>query len=60
MTHKEELQNMSTSELAFLLAYFSTCDHCVFAEEDCMKEIRANRVSCEEGIAKWLESEVGT
>ena len=30
MTNKERIQSMDTQQLAFLLSYFSTCDHCVF------------------------------
>lgn len=57
MTNKERIQSMSTQELAFLLSYFSTCDHCVFSEEDCMKKIRNHEIDCEKGISLWLESD---
>lgn len=60
MTNKEKIQSMNTQELAFLLSYFSTCDHCVFIEKDCMTKIRNKEVPCEEGIAAWLELEEDT
>lgn len=57
MTNKERIQSMDTQQLAFLLSYFSTCDHCIFIEEDCMKKIRNKDIPCEKGIAAWLEQE---
>lgn len=60
MTNKEHIQSMNTQQLAFFLSYFSTCDHCVFSEEDCMKKIMAKEIDCEKGIALWLELEEGT
>lgn len=60
MTNKERIQSMDTQQLAFLLSYFSTCDHCVFIEEDCMKQIRNKEILCEKGIADWLELEEST
>ena len=57
MTNKERIQSMSTEELAFLLSYFSTCDHCIFVEDECA--IKPNyKIHCEKGIAAWLEQEV--
>lgn len=49
------IREMSVQELASLLSYFSTCDHCVYREEDCMKKIRTREIDCEKGIALWLE-----
>ena len=60
MTNKEKIQKMSTKELAFLLSYFSTCDHCVFVEDDCAKKVKCSEINCEKGIAKWLELEEET
>ena len=57
MTNKEKIQSMSTEELAFLLSYFSTCDHCIYIEDECA--IKPNyKIHCEKGIAAWLEQEV--
>lgn len=53
----ERIQSMDTKQLAFLLAYFSTCDHCVFSEDDCRKKIRNHEINCEKGIALWLDLE---
>ena len=60
MTNREKIQKMNTEELAFLLAYFSTCDHCVFVEEECERMIKNQEIKCEEGIARWLGKEVET
>ena len=57
VTNKEYIQSMSTEELAFLLSYFSTCDHCVYTSRDCMSYIRKKEPICEKGIALWLEQE---
>ena len=58
-TNKERIQSMSTEELAFLLSYFSTCDHCVFVEDECATKPNY-KIHCEKGIAVWLEQEVNT
>lgn len=60
MTNRERIQSMKTQELAFLLSYFSTCDHCVFSEEDCVKKIKTKEINCEKGIALWLDLEEST
>lgn len=57
MTNKEKIQSMSTEELAFLLSYFSTCDHCVYIETECARKPNYE-IHCEDGIAAWLEQEV--
>lgn len=57
MKNIDHIKNMSTKEMAIMLAYFSTCDHCVNSEDDCIKKVIAKEIDCEEGIAKWLESE---
>lgn len=57
MTNKEKIQSMSTEELAFLLSYFSTCDHCIYIETECARKPNY-KIHCEEGIAAWLEQEV--
>lgn len=56
MTNQGKIQSMNTRELAALFAYFSTCDHCVYVEEDCIKKIKSKEIRCEDGIAKWLET----
>lgn len=48
---------MSAEKLAFLLSYFSTCEHCVYEEEDCVKKVYNHEINCQEGIKKWLELE---
>ena len=60
MKNIDKIQSMTTKELAFLLSYFSTCDHCVFNEEDCVRKIYNHEINCEEGIAKWLEKDEQT
>ena len=57
MTNKEKIQSMSTEELAFLLSYFSTCDHCIYIETECARKPNYE-IHCEDGIAAWLEQEV--
>ena len=56
MTNKEKIQSMSTEELASLLSYFSTCDHCIYIETECARKPNYE-IHCEEGIAAWLEQE---
>ena len=57
MTNKERIQSMSTEELAFLLSYFSTCDHCIYIEDECATKPNY-KIHCEKGIAAWLKQEI--
>ena len=57
MKNIEKIKNMDSRKMAFLFAYFSTCDHCVNYEDDCIKKRITSGLDCEEGIEKWLESE---
>lgn len=57
MKNIDYLKSMNIEELAKKLAYFSTCEHCVYSEEDCVKKIFTYELDCEEGIKKWLELE---
>ena len=53
MTNFERIKAMSIEELAKELAKDSACEFCkMFDEQTCME------ITCEQGIIKWLESEV--
>ena len=56
MTNRDRINQMSNEEFAnWLKDEVSRCTHCAF----CYKDLNCrNATDCQEGILKWLESEV--
>lgn len=53
MTNYERIKGMSVEEMAELL--HGDCGHCVFLGKECF---RYPFMLCDEGVLKWLNSEV--
>ena len=53
MTNYERIKAMSVEEVAKELAKDSACEFCKMRDEQ-----SCDRITCEQGIIQWLESEV--